>query len=84
MHTFTMTEAQARLIHDMAREQCEALKNWIVSAVEQGELQRAQLLSRQLRDHQVIFAGFNMTAIKERAERNGHAPETVHAVRLAR
>lgn len=84
MHTFTMTEKQARLIHDMARERIAAHHNWIASAVESGDLTRAQLLTRALREHQAIFAGFNMTAILERGERAGMAPDTDHVVRLAR
>lgn len=83
-HTFTMNEAQARLVHQLADQQCRALKNWIASAVEDGDLHRAQLLCRDLRAHQALFAAFNMDAKHTIAEGTGKPVKTAHAVRAAR
>ena len=65
LHSFRMTEAKAALVHKLVDEHCQALKNWIASAVEQGELVRAGNLVRELREYQELYAAFNMPAKHE-------------------
>lgn len=69
--TFTMTLEQAALIHQLASEQMAAQKNWIVSAVEEGHLERAQRIAREMRGVQNIFGSFNVEAKKFVAEATG-------------
>lgn len=81
MFTFTMSETQARNIHNMARSHTQALKNWMATAVEAGNLDRAQELCRELRQHEEIFAAFNMQAKHEIAEHTGKPVQTEITVR---
>lgn len=71
--SFTMTVAQAELIHNLAREQMAAQKNWIVSAVEEGDLARAQRIAAELRELSNVAAGFNMDAKRVIAAARGEA-----------
>ena len=84
LHTFTMTEEQARLIHEMAADRMAAHKNWTASAVESGKFEYAQELVAKLRKHEDIFAAFNMTAKHEIAQHTGKALETSHVVKERR
>lgn len=84
VHTFTMTEERAELIHQLANSHCQALKNWIVSAIEQGSdesLGRARDMVAELRDHEAIFAGFNMEAKREVAKLKKEPIITAHTLR---
>lgn len=81
MHTFTMTEAKAELVHKLANSHMGALKNWIASAVEDGKLEYAQKLVAELREHEALFAAFNMAAKHTIAECTGNPLETAHTVR---
>lgn len=81
MHTFTMTEHQARNIHQLASSHISAIKNWTLTRVEAGDLAGAQDLARQAREFQEIFAAFNMNAKHEIAAATGKELETAHTVR---
>lgn len=59
---FTMSEDQARNVHKVVDGQCQALKNWIVSAVESEDYERAHSLTEELRAFQALFAAFNVDA----------------------
>lgn len=69
--TFTMSEEQARAIHKLVASHNSALKNWTATAVENGDLARAQELVKELRAHQALFAAFNMDAKHEIALHRG-------------
>lgn len=69
--TFTIPESQVAAIHRLAASHCEALKNWMASAVEAGDLPRAQSLAKELRQHQAIFAATNLSAKYAIAETKG-------------
>lgn len=81
MHTFVMTLEQANMIHQLAASQIAAIKNWMVTAVERGDLERAQKLAVELRQYQSIFAAFNMSACEEIAKLSGTAMEQYHHLR---
>lgn len=68
MFTFNMSEAQARNVHKVISSHCQALKNWTASAVEDGKLEYAQKLVKELREYQALFAAFNMDAKHEIAK----------------
>lgn len=71
MFTFKMSEKQARNVHEMAKGHCGSLKNWIVSAVESGDLPRAKTLAAELREFQALFAAFNIDAKHDIAKYTG-------------
>lgn len=79
-HTFTMSETQARRVHDLASSHIQALKNWTASAVESGNLAKAQELVADMRAFQAIFAAFNITAKHDVAEATGKPLVTSHNV----
>lgn len=80
LHTFTMAEATATLVHKLVDSHMHALKNWTASAVERGELERAQELVKELRQHEKLFAAFNMPAKREIAAHTGKPLVTQHDV----
>jgi hypothetical protein len=80
-HTFKMDEAQANLIHKLAAGEAGALKNFIASAVECGDFERAQGLVCELRAVQSVFAQFNMGAKRTTAEATGKPLATEHPQR---
>lgn len=81
-HTFHMSEAQAELVHRVVDSHTQALKNWIVSAVESDQPGRAKNLVAELRQYQALYAAFNMRSKRETAEYSGRAMETEHRVDL--
>jgi hypothetical protein len=84
MHTFRMTESKAELVHAVVSSHMEALKNWIVGAVESGNLPYAQELATQLRDYQTLYAAFNIDAKYTIAEHSPHGLTIEHDVREGR
>lgn len=80
LHTFTMSEGKARLVHQVVDSHMQALKNWMASAVEAGDLERAQKLIAELREYEALYAAFNMTAKLEIAEHTGKPVATMHRV----
>lgn len=80
-HTFIMSEKQAKLVHQVVASHMAALKNWIVSAVERGDLAKAQILAQELREFGNLFAAFNMDAKYQIAEITGNPVEIAHVVR---
>ncbi len=79
-HTYTMSEAQAARVHALASSHLSALKNWMVTAVERGDLIGAQKLAEEVRAHQAIFAAFNIAANHEIAGYTGRPLEVNHSV----
>ena len=80
-HNFNMTENQAMMIHNLVASHCKALKNWIATAVERNENDRAKDMVTELREHEALFAAFNMPAKHEIAKHTGKPLETEHTVR---
>ena len=76
MFKFTMSEKQARNVHSVVNSHCQALKNWIVTAVENDQHDRAKELTRELRQYQALYAAFNMTAKHEIAQHSGKTLQT--------
>lgn len=79
-HTFTMSEEQAKRVFAVIESQCGALKNWTCTAVEQGDMIRANSHVEELRAYQAIFAAFNMPAKHAFADVTGKALVTSHTV----
>lgn len=65
MHTITLDTNQARAVHAQLSEHCAALKNWIASAVETDDIERAKGLVKELRFAQTIACKFNTAEIRE-------------------
>ena len=80
---FRMTEDQAILIHDTMRDTIAAHKNWIASAVESGDLERAQRLVRELRKREALAASFNVRAKIDTADYIGKPVERDVVCRIA-
>jgi hypothetical protein len=80
-HTFVMTEEKAELVFKMADSQQQSYKNWIASAVERGEFDYAKKLVGELRQHQRIYAAFNMDAKRTIAGCTKKDIETTHLVK---
>lgn len=77
---FTMSDAQANNVHKLVASHCSALKNWIASAVESGDTERAKRMVDELRQHEALFAAFNVSSKYEIAEYTGKPVERVHIV----
>lgn len=84
MHTFTMPEAQAQRIHQLTKSQIGAVKNWMASAVERGDLARAQELVIELRCLEELFARFNIDAKYDIARATQKELVTSHFVAQSR
>ena len=80
-HTFSMTEEKADMVHKLVSSHIQALQNWTASAVERGDLIGAQELVRQQRDHETLFAAFNMPAKHTIAKHSEKELKTEHVVR---
>jgi hypothetical protein len=61
---YELTEAQATLVHTVVSSHCQALKNWMASAVEEGDTDRARRLVKELRQYEELFAKTNVEAHK--------------------
>lgn len=61
---YGLTERQAALAFQQIDSHCKALHNWIASAVEKGDMERATMLVKQLREHQELYAVLNVEAHK--------------------
>lgn len=83
-HTFVMTERKAELIHKIVDSHSQALKNWIVGHVENGDLVSAQELAHELREYHSLFAAFNMQAKREIAGWGDKELVVEHVVREGR
>ena len=64
MREYKLTEDEAALAFSVVSDHCKALHNWIASAVECNEIDRAKDLTRVLRSYQKIFAKLNVEAHK--------------------
>jgi hypothetical protein len=62
--TYTVSEKEAAQLFALVSSHNAALKNWIVSAVERGDLEHAKGLTRELRSHQDLYAKLNVEAHK--------------------
>ena len=58
--SFKMTRGQAKMLHSLIKDDLAAHKNWIMSAVEAGELERAQELTRTARRLANLARAFNV------------------------
>jgi len=77
---FTMSEEQARNVHKVVDSHSQALKNWIASAVESEDYERAHRMVDELRQYQALYAAFNLTARFEIAEATGKPVERIRHV----
>ena len=64
MKTYVLTPTEAELAFRQVSSHCEALKNWIVSRVECGDLPIAQELAKELNDYRTLYAKLNVEAHK--------------------
>jgi hypothetical protein len=55
-----LNERDAELVHKLVASHCQALKNWIASAVEGGNAEYAKTLVHELRVHEHLFAKTNV------------------------
>lgn len=62
---YELSEAEAELAFTQIASHCEALKNWIVTAVESDDFERAKRLVSDYRKHQDLFRKLNVTAHRE-------------------
>jgi hypothetical protein len=58
--SFKMTRGQAKMIFSLIRSDVAAHKNWIMSAVETGDTERAQELTRTTRRLETLARAFNV------------------------
>lgn len=79
-HTFTMNEHKATLVFNVVKSHIAALKNWTASAVETGDIEKAQGLVNDLREYEKLFAAFNIHAKHEIAEYTGKPVKTDHVI----
>ena len=82
--TYTIPEQQVRNIHKVVESRCYALKNWIASKVEAGDLTGAQELVSELREFQALFAATNLSSRYEITEVTGRPIVREITVELAR
>jgi hypothetical protein len=81
LHVFKMNEDRAMLVHRVIADHTQAMKNWIASAVEHDDFERAKALAAELREYQALFAAFNMEGKHSVAEASGAPVQTIHSVR---
>lgn len=81
MHTFKMSFDQAVLIHQVVDSHTQTLKNWIASAVESGDIERANHLVAELREYQTLFAAFNLKSRQETSRQLNRPMPTEHFVK---
>lgn len=59
---YELTEQQAELAFNTVRDHCHAIKNWIASAVENNDPDRAKDLVKQLREYEGLYKTLNVSA----------------------
>lgn len=59
---YELTEREAELAFKQVSDHCSALKNWMASAVERGDIDAAQELVKELREHQDLYAKLNVSS----------------------
>lgn len=57
--TFSLGHDEADRIFALIESHTASLKNWIASAIEAGNVEYAQKLVKELRQHQELYATFN-------------------------
>lgn len=72
--TIRISEDNAQLVHELIADRLASTKNWLVSAVEDDQFERAKRLTKEARQLQELFAGFNVKVKREIAERKGVKP----------
>lgn len=81
VHNFKLTVAEAEIIHDLVKDRIAAQHNWIATAVENGNTDKATAMVKELRDYQMLFATFNMKSKRDTAEFTGKPMPTEHEPR---
>lgn len=78
MHTFHLTISQHQLsnVHKVVDSHIKALKNWIASRVESGDLEGAQKLTVELREYEALFSASNVEAKLDIAKYSNKPVET--------
>lgn len=84
LHTFEMTEAQAKLVFGLVSAEIGAIKNWMSNAIERGEVDRASKLVGDLRQYEALFAQFNIDVKHAIADAAGVELVTLHPRRYPR
>lgn len=51
----SVTRRQNRLVRQQLQSHCAALKNWLASAVEQGDIVKAKDLVEELREYEAMY-----------------------------
>jgi len=62
--TYQLTEVEAQMAFEQVSSHCQALKNWLVSAVERHDFEDAMVLATKLRQHEKLYAKLNVEAHK--------------------
>lgn len=76
MFTFHVAEHQARNVHRVVDSHIKALKNWIVSRIEDDDLDGAKEMIKELREYEALFSSFNVDAKIETAKITGKPVST--------
>jgi hypothetical protein len=64
MRSYELTQREAELAFAQIASHSQALKNWMASAVERGDFDKARELVIQLREHEALYAKLNVSAHK--------------------
>lgn len=81
IHTFELHVDQAKRIHDMLADRIQTHENWICSAVENDEMERAKNLCKERNELKALYAQFNLDVKREISERAGREMPTIHSFR---
>lgn len=57
---YTFTADETAMLHELVSSHCKALHNWLASAVEAGNMDKAKLLLRELRAHEKLYGRTNV------------------------
>lgn len=64
MREYRLTEKEATMAFRQVASHCAALKNWIVTAIEMLDYDKAQSLVAELREYQALYGKLNVEAHK--------------------
>ena len=65
MREYKFSEREAELFHELIDDRLKATKNWIVSAVEDGRIEDANLLIVRVRNLEKLYAKTNVEAHRD-------------------
>ncbi len=62
---YNLTDADAEIVHGVLSSQLAATKNWVLSAVESGDIEKARKLTSEARKLRDLYATFNVSVHRE-------------------